>query len=74
MEENERRKAMSRCYMDATKELRAAHHHEFHALLREKYEASGLAIRERLTPQMKLERSIAEAKALLQEHGIDLTD
>jgi hypothetical protein len=71
MNPEDRRKIMARCYMDATKRLRNAFHAEFHGLLQEEYEMAGVDIRQRLTPQMKLERDIAAARALLAEHGID---
>ena len=74
MNSDDRRKMMTRCYMEATKRLKAAHHGEFHALLQEEYEAAGIDIRPSLTPQMKLEKQIADAKALLAQHGIDQQD
>lgn len=70
MNSEDRRKIMARCYMDATKRLRNAFHAEFYGLLQEEYEMAGVDIRRRLTPQMKLERDIAAARALLEEHGL----
>lgn len=74
MTPEDRRKIMGRCYLEATKRLKNAHHNEFHMLLQEEYEAMEISIRPRLTAQMKLEKQIADAKALLAQYGIDPTD
>jgi hypothetical protein len=71
---DERRKEMARCYVEATKRLRKEFHKDFHAFLQEAYEEAGINIRQRLTPQMKLERDIANARALLAQHGVDSSD
>ena len=70
----ERRKEMARCYVEATKRLRKEFHKDFHEFLQEAYEEAGISIRQRLTPQMKLERDIANARALLAQHGVDSSD
>lgn len=62
-------KAMAKCYNIATRELRNRHLAEFKDILQMVYADEGVEVKMRRSKEQILADRLAEAKALLEQHG-----
>lgn len=66
----DRTAAARRAYSDAKTELQRNHSDEFHQILSRLYDERGIEVKKRRTKQQRIDAEIANARALLAEHGL----